>query len=1070
MKWFVDTVVTISLQTPGRIAYIERLPTLPPQCPAEMFMYLLCRSVSIATIAMFVTGTAVCLADEPTVDFSRDVRRILSDKCFKCHGPDATARQAGLRLDTREGATTELESGQRAIAPGKSAESALVQRITTDDVDERMPPADSGKTLTTAEITILKRWIDQGAEWRLHWSLVKPTQPKLPTVKNGALIRNAIDHIVQVRLEREGWSLSQPADKAALLRRVTLDLTGLPATPAEVDAFLADGSAEAYGRVVDRLLASPHYGEHMARYWLDSARYGDTHGLHFDNERSIWKYRDWVIQSLNANMPFNQFTVEQIAGDLLPDATVQQRVATGFNRCNVTTNEGGSIDAEVLVRYAVDRTETMSTVFLGLTLGCAVCHDHKFDPVSQKEFYQLFAFYNSAADSAMDGNISTPGPIVRVPDEKQVTELQSMDEQIAAVDARIAERLAEIRYVDPNATATGVRLAVDHVWIDDGAPPGDKLFGPTAWELVGKPEHSVYSGKTSIRVTSDEFSQAYALGATQTLRVGDGDKLFAYCYLDPANPPKAVMLQFNDGDWEHRWYWGEDVIPIGAPAKRTQTSGGRLPKAGEWIRLEVDASAVGIKPGATIGGWAFSQFGGTVYWDHAGINSRTPQVSEFASLADWDAYQRWLPKPNVPEPIEQAIKTPPETRDEHTKQTIRNHFLEHVCTSTRPDFESKHKERGELQQRRDALEKRVPVSLAMADLPTPRPTHVLVRGEYDKPGEKVEPDVPSVFPRLPDGVSRNRLGLARWLVDPANPLTARVAVNRYWQQYFGRGIVKTTEDFGAQGEWPTHPELLDWLAVEFIDSGWNIKHIQRLIVMSATYQQASRVTGDSQQRDPENALLSRGPRFRLDAETIRDSALFVSGLLADKVGGRSVRPYQPAAIWESVSFQSSDTHTYKRDSGAALYRRSLYTFWKRTAPPPSLMAFDAPSRETCVARRSRTNTPLQALVLMNDEQYVEAARQLAQRMVIEGGEAPSNRLTYGFRLVTSRLPLATELDILLQTLEQHRAHFQADRDAATKLLSVGEAPRENSLDVVEHSAYTMLASLLLNLDEAITKE
>jgi hypothetical protein len=1032
-------------------------------------------------ICPLISGFFLFALPEPVraerINFDRDIRPILSNNCFKCHGPDHKQRKAGLRLDCREGMLGELKSGDRAVVPGKTKESALVARITAADPEERMPPPSSGKKLNPEQIQLLVRWIEEGADYREHWSFLPLRRPQLPDVKSAAFVRNPIDRFVLARLEHEGLRPAPPADKVTLIRRVTYDLTGLPPTPAEVDAFLADQTPEAYERLVDRLLASPHFGEHMARYWLDAVRYADTHGLHFDNERSLWPYRDWVINAFNRNMPFDRFTIDQVAGDLLPNATRQQRIATGFDRCNVTSNEGGSIEEELRVRYTRDRTEAVSTVFLGLTLGCAVCHDHKFDPVKQKEFYQLSAFFNSAADNAMDGNVIAPPPILKLTTPAQEAKLKSFDEQIAAVQRSIKAELERIIYVDPSPTAAlgaakpSFSEQQDYVWIDDELPPGAKPNGDSPWKLLWVGDGPVYSGGWAWTRTATGQSQAYFTEAKPGLRVGRGDKLFAYVYLDRANPPKTIMLQFNDGTWEHRAFWGEDLISFGATGTPAHVAMGPLPETGRWIRLEVDAAKVGLKPETVLNGWAFTQYGGTVSWDRAGIVTRTPQGDgTFDSLAAWEAFERGRKSKSLPKPVQNALKVTPAKRDAKQAKLLRDYFLENIYGKTRPLFEPLHKRLNELNKERAALDAKIPATMVMADLPKPRDTFVLIRGAYDKHGEKVTPGTPAVLPPMPKSAPKNRLGLAEWLVDRSQPLTARVIVNRFWGQYFGRGIVKTANDFGVQGSWPTHPELLDWLATEFVESGWDIKHIQKLIVMSNTYRQSSFATPELLQRDPENTLLARGPRFRLDAEEVRDTALAASGLLSEKVGGRSVKPYQPPGLWEAVGFIGSNTRVFKRDNGAALYRRSVYTFWKRTSPPPSLTAFDAPSRETCTVQRPRTNTPLQALALMNDEQFVEAARHLARRMMTEGGKTPETRLVCGFRLVTARRPDATELDTLKKLYEQQLAYYRTKKDAALKLLSVGASPRDEALDPGEHAAWTMMASLILNLDETITKE
>lgn len=1006
-------------------------------------------------------------AAEP-VNFSRDIRPILSNTCYKCHGPDEKERQAGLRLDTPEGLLARSSAEAPIVAPGDSAASELYRRIVSDDPEEKMPPPSSGKRLAPEQIELIRRWIDEGAEWKPHWAFVPVVRPEPPAVQHEHLVRNPIDCFVLARIQAEGLEPSPPADRVTLIRRLTLDLTGLPPTPEEVDAFLADASPDAFDRLVSRLLASARYGEHMARYWLDAARYGDTHGLHLDNERSLWPYRDWVIAAFNRNMPFDRFTIAQLAGDLLPDATRDELVASGFNRCNVSTSEGGSIDEEVRVRYAVDRVETTSTVFLGLTLGCAVCHDHKYDPFTQRDFYQLMAFFNSVAEAAMDGNALLPPPILAVPTPEQEQQQAERTSQLAQVREQIAASLAQVQYSDPTPDATLEPREV--VWIDDDLPPAAQ---PTAdggeWQWAAAPA-PVYSGQRASTRTATGLSQHFFTGATPPLLVGEADTLFCYVYLDPHNPPQQIMLQFNDGSWEHRAAWGDDLIPWGTAGTPSRKLLGPLPQPGQWVRLEVPAADVGLNPGAQINGWAFTQHGGTVYWDRAGIVTRAHQAGqEFESLAVWEAVERSAGGASLPEPVRAALHVAAADRSPEQIQTLRDYFLQHVYPPTRAQFQPLLAQAAELEQKLKDLDAAIPKTMVMQDLPQPRPTYILIRGAYDKPGEPVQPATPAALPPMPADAPPNRLGLARWLVDPNHPLTARVTVNRLWQQLFGTGLVKTPEDFGSQGQWPSHPELLDWLASEFIASGWNVQHMLRLMVGSYTYQQSSRVTPELWERDPANTLLARGPRFRLDAEVVRDAALYASGLLVERMGGRGVKPYQPEGVWEAVGFVGSNTSIFQRDTGPALYRRSLYTFWKRTAPPPGLAAFDAPSRETCTVRRARTNTPLQSLVLMNDEQYVEASRHLAQRMISAGPQA-ADRLRLGFRWVTARQPAAAELEVLLRVLAAQQAEFAQDPGAAERLLSVGESPRPQQADAVELAAYTMVANLLLNLDETITKE
>jgi len=831
------------------------------------------------------------LAERHAVDFSRDIRPILTDICFACHGPDENSREGVLRLDLKAEVFSDRE-GLVAIVPGEPDKSDLYRRLSTTDEDERMPPVDYAHQLTQEQIELFRRWIEEGAEWQEHWAFIAPVRPSLPQVSEPSWSQNAVDRFVLGRLDSEGLSPSPEADKTTLIRRVTLDLTGLPPTLAEIDAFCADKAPTAYEKLVDRLLGSPHYAEHMTRFWLDAARYGDTHGLHLDNERSLWPYRDWVLRAFNSNMPFDQFTIEQLAGDLLPEPTRDQLVATGFSRCNVTTSEGGSIDEEFRVRYVVDRVETMGTVWMGLTLGCAVCHEHKFDPFTQKDFYQFFAYFNNIAEKGMDGNALLPPPYTRLTTPEQATQLQELRRQVADASKAIEEELAKINLDEP-------------------------------------------------------------------------------------------------------------------------------------ARME--------------------------------------------AFREWQEEQREKNGVSLPREVRSAVRLQAEKQSDDQRKLLRDYFVKQADPNTSPIFEPLVKQLGERKEQFTKIEASITGTMVMREREKPRETFVLMRGEYDKPGEMVEPNVPASLPPLPTSAPPNRLGLALWLVDPAHPLSARVTVNRFWQQSFGTGIVKTAEDFGSQGEWPSHPKLLDWLACEFVASGWNIKHLQRLIVSSATYRQSSRGTPESFRKDQENRLLARGPRIRVDAEMIRDTALAVSGLLVNEFGGKSVRPYQPDGLWKTIAYPTSTTSTFAPDSGGKLYRRSLYTFWKRTSPPPSMQTFDAPSREKCSVRRARTNTPLQALALMNDEQFVEAARHLATRMMTEAGPEASDRVVFAFRLATARAPHDEETRILLDLYQAHREEYQSDGEAALELVGVGASQYDGTLDVAELAAWTMVANAILNLNESITK-
>ena len=1015
---------------------------------------------------------AEAFAGDGEINFSRDILPLLSDNCFTCHGPDEANRQSDLRLDEHGSALRKLESGHAAVVPGNSDQSELFRRIMASDADVKMPPPDSDKQLNIAQIALIKKWIDSGAEWSGHWAFQPPNKPDTPMAVAGWQTNGPIDNFIHAKLKTVNLSPEDPAAKETLIRRVTLDLAGLPATIKEVDQFLADDSDQAYERVVDRLLSFQGYGENMARIWLDAARYGDTHGLHLDNERSIWPYRDWVIESFNGNQPFDQFTIEQIAGDLLPNPTLSQRVATGFNRCNVTTSEGGSIDDEYYMRYAVDRVETTSTVWLGLTAGCAACHDHKFDPLTQKEFYQLFSYYFSLTERAMDGNALLPPPVVQVPTSAQTEQRDQYTQQLAEIDARIATLLSEFKYTDPNPTEPlGALSEEQFVWIDDEIPAGAKPEGNSPWQFVGAPDHPVHSGKKSTVRTGDgdAITQHFFTGATDKLKIGENTRLFAYAYLDPKNPPQTLQLQFNDGKWDHRASWGADKAFLAGRNDALNRQMGKLPETGKWVRLEVDATAVGLPPGSELNGWAFTQVGGTVHWDTAGIVSQSLSDDQKRSLFAWEQFRAQVKQPALPPEIQKLLDVEKSKRTPEQAEQLTGYYKQHVHPDSRVTLAEPLAQQANLKTQLTNVEKTIPSTLVMEDRPEPRQAHILERGQYTEKREAVSSAVPEWLAPPVANAPANRLGLAEWLVQRNHPLTSRVTVNRFWQQFFGTGLVKTSEDFGVQGEQPSHPELLDWLAIDFVDSGWDVKRFVKQILMSATYQQSSRVTPEKLSADSDNRLLARGPRFRLDAEVIRDQALALSGLLIDMIGGKSVKPYQPAGLWKPVGFGGSNTSVFVQDKGDKLFRRSMYTFWKRTVPPPSMATFDAPNRETCQVRRARTNTPLQALVLMNDVQYVEAARKFAERVISDGGTGVDERVVFAFRSVLNRRPNDTELQSLTNLFEEYLSIFKSDPESATKFLAAGESPRNEQLDPNELAAWSMVTHLLLNLSETVTK-
>lgn len=1011
----------------------------------------------------------VAVKPGPKLAYNRDIRPILSENCFLCHGPDKGHRKAGLRLDVREDAIAD-----GAIVPGKPDKSELVKRINTTDPDELMPPAEAHKVLSAAQKDKLKLWIAQGAPYEAHWAFIAPGKAALPKIADAKWPKNPIDNFVAAKLASRGLKPSPPAAREILMRRVSFDLTGLPPTPEEVDAVLADKAPDAYEKVVDRLLTSPRYGEHMARPWLDAARYGDTHGLHLDNERHIWPYRDWVVKAFNDNLPFDKFTIYQLAGDLLPNATREQLVATGFNRCAPTSSEGGSIESELLFRYSVDRTETTASVFMGLTAGCASCHDHKFDPIAQKEFYQLNAFWNSNADPGMDGNALRTAPILKLPSAEQEKQAKSFDEQLVAARQKLKDSITQLAYSDPALqNPPPVAQISETVWVEDSLPEGaDAKADGHPLVFITSEQGPVKSGQRALKRSGEGTIQDHFSGLKKTLAVPAAGKIFAHVFLDAKNPPKAIMLQFHSqGDWKYRVNWGDaDAIPFGQKKTPAKVLLGALPATGEWVRLEFDLDVFKLPADAEFDGLAFTQSGGLVYWDLIGVSHEAnPALSPQFSLQVWTKkYEGKDPGDRFPKDVRDIFKLKSEARKDDHNARLREYFLTEVYAGSRDKIGPLQAEIGRIESNQKKLEEEIPATLVWADLPQPRKAHVMIRGAYDKPGEEVQPAVPAALPPLRTTARATRLDFAKWLVAPEHPLTSRVYINRLWQHFFGVGFVKTAGDFGAQGEVPTHPELLDWMSVSFREN-WDIKKMVRLIVTSATYRQDSQSTKKLRELDPENRLLARGPRFRLDAEAIRDNALFAGGLIDLTMGGRGVRPYQPPNVWEPVAYPDSNTAKYVQDHGAALYRRSLYTFWKRTAAHPAMTSFDAPSRESSCLRRERSNTPLQALVLMNDVQNFEASRALAGRMIASGGKSVEEKLTFGFRVVASRRPTLRESKILKAALDKQRAHFKTHVDDAKKVIAAGESPASGTSDPVALASYTMVASLLLNLDETVTK-
>ncbi len=1002
------------------------------------------------------------------ISFQRDIRPLLSDHCFACHGPDENKREAELRLDQPESA---LES--KAIVPGKIDESMLWERITSTDPDAVMPPPGFNKSLTDAQRELLRKWIAAGAQYQQHWSFIAPKKPAVPSSKES----NPIDAFLQQRLDQDRLKLAAVAERRTLIRRVTLDLTGLPPTPAEVESFLADKSDDAYSRWVDMLMNRPSYGEHMARYWLDLARYADTHGLHLDNERSMWPYRDWVVRAFQQNLPFDEFTRWQLAGDLLKDPTRDQLVASGFNRCNVTTSEGGSIADEWVYRYAVDRTTTTAEVWMGLTAGCAVCHDHKFDPLSTREYYSMYAFFHSAADPAMDGNKLDTPPILKLRGEEEEKQIAELDGELAQVQKELEAAVHAFEYIDPKTLDPVPELYVhETAWFEDGFPKGAKLehVGDEVM-LVHSEQGPVFSGKIALRRTAKGLGQDFYNSGAEPFVFPSGGKIYVHCFLDPDDPPEAIMLQLHTDSWNHRMVWGADEkIDFGKANTAEKIIAGDLPSKGEWVELEINPTKIGIKAASKITGLAFTQFGGTVTWDHLVVGTKVDTTKdEKWSYAAWKERNLAKTVKEFSDDLRELVRQKKfEDWTEDESKLVFARWLESFYADPKQILKPYKDKKIAIERDKEKIDAKVPLTFVMAELPKKRESFVMVRGAYDKPGEKVTRQVPSFLPPLPekpDDTDYDRLDLANWLVSGQHPLTSRVTVNRIWQQFFGIGIVKTSADFGSQGDPPSHPELLDWLAVQFVDDGWDMRRFIKRIVTSRAYRQSSAVSPTLLQHDPENRLLARGPRLRLDAEVLRDQALFISGLLVDKVGGQGVKPYQPPNIWEPVGFGNSNTRNYTPGHGDDLYRRSLYTFLKRTAPPPFMSTFDAPNREQSCAFRDRSNTPLQALQLMNDIQHVEAARNFAQRILKEGGATPRPRIRWAWEVVLSRKPSDIELKIASETLEQNLQRYRNDDESARSLITYGESKPDESIKANELAAYTLLANLLLNLDETINK-
>lgn len=1159
---------------------------------------------AVALVAAELSGRAI--------NFNRDIRPILSENCFTCHGPDKATRKADLRLDLESEAFKDLGDGRRAITPGAPDKSELIARVTTTDDADRMPPTKSGKSLTPTQVATLTEWVKQGAKWQNHWAFITPERPAVPAASVDSPA-NPIDAFIQRDLDRHALSPAPRADRRTLLRRLSLDLTGLPPTPAEINAFLGDPAPDAYEKQISRLLASPRFGENMARHWLDAARYADTHGYHIDSERSMWRWRDNVIDAYNANKPFNIFVTEQLAGDLLPDATLDQKIASGFNRNHMINYEGGAIPEEYLNNYLVDRVNTFGAVFFGMTFACAQCHDHKYDPVSQKDYYQLYAFFNSINEIGLDGRDGNAKPFIKAPLPSQTRELEDIDKNLASLAGDLRKPLPGLdpeqpdwerewsgrllgrwspldpasitaangskfeKSADLSIKTTGDTPDTDAIeftaetsgpitalrleaLLDDSlekpatgrgsggnfilsefeveiatqsrpdefervplalavADYSQKNFEiakaidadpKTGWAVDGQtrrepvvawfiPAEPIKRAEGVIlRVRMRHASEAFIKHLIARFRLSvTSDPTLIPARLDPwfvsgpfkadtgdaaykieFEPEKSIDLQSTYEDGRYKWVERPDLADgpaqnLGGDVAATYLT--RIINAPTERELTLD---IGSNDAVKI--W----FNNEIVLDRnveralmpgqerlklqlkAGENRLLMKVVNYGAKYQFSFARSEERLGRFPFEIEKIFLTAADKRTPEQLDMIRNEFRRERWS----EWPRLDREMTALKERRAAIEKSIPDTMIMAEAEKPRETFLLVRGAYDQPGEKVTPTTPAFLPPMPKDAPANRLGLAQWLTSREHPLTARVTINRTWKQLFGVGLVKTVEDFGAQGEWPSNPDLLDWLAVEFIESGWDMNHMIRLMVTSEAYMRESKADATMIARDPENRLLARGPRFRLDAEVIRDVALSAGGLLVEKIGGPSVRPYQPEGLWEEVAYGGDFTaQRFVQDKGEALYRRSMYTFWKRQSPPPVMLAFDAPNREVCVVSRSRTNTPLQALALLNGVQFVEAARALATRIIREGGPEASDRVTRGFELATGRRPNEREAQILMDLVKTQTEAYRSRPEDAKKLIGVGDSKADALIDPAELAAWTMLSSVILNLDETISK-
>lgn len=1033
------------------------------------------------------------------VDFNYHIKPILSDRCYQCHGPDEKARKGGLRLDLEKYAFAKLESGRRAIKGGSLYRSESAHRIVSSDPEEKMPPPDSNLKLSNREKALLIKWIDQGAQWKEHWSFIPPQKTNVDP-------QNLIDPFIAKKLEEEGLEFSEAASKETLIRRIYFDLTGLPPSIEQIDAFLNDTRPDALSQLVDTLQKSDAYAERLTLDWMDLSRYADSHGLHADGLRTMWPWRDWVIEAFKKNMPYDQFVTWQLAGDLLPNATREQKLATAFNRNSPMTAEGGVIDEEWRLNYVFDRTETLSTAFLGLTVACAKCHDHKFDPISQKDYYQLTAFFNNIRELGMTGDDGDYGPLLPLPDPSTEEQLALLESSIEQIEKKIDLTTEELN----NLTE----------YIQELPKVNSLKNHQIAYYPFDQVRKSRKSDKTRYSFILDENRNA---GATQAPSVVEGVKNNAFRFEQDYDRPflgkqvpnfewtdafsAAIWIQTDQQDPEHRqfvistsggknnWWRGWDFYLDGAnylnlrliniaPGNMIHLKTKNQIPLNQWKHLTFSYDGSGKAKGLdiyvdgklmpttteidnlyksikTISASGLKIEDRAVYVGKSYEGSTGDNGTFSGSMDDLIFYNKAL----TPVEISLLFNSYTDTKVEFDESLVQSHWIANDPKIRALEMELKNKRNKWLKVLTPVLE-----VMVMEELPQPRTTYLYNRGDYTSPGEKVDAKVPGKLPPMKKNLPKNRLGLSQWLFSKDHPLTARVTVNRYWQMIFGQGLVRTPTDFGVQGMMPSHPQLLDALAIDFMENGWDINRLIKKMVLSKTYQQSSKTTPELMEKDPTNVLLARSNRYRLPAEMIRDNALATSGLLVNHIGGESVKPYQPEGLWKEKSTFSLRLYDYKTTRGDSLYRRGLYTFVRRTSPPPAMIAFDAPSREVCTIQRETTSTPLQALVLLNDVQFFEASRILAERIQKEGGTSLEDQIQYGFRLATSRHAKAEELDVLKKLYSKQRAYYQKNPKAAYKTITVGEKPFDRKLNPIHTAALTLVANTLLNHNETYVKQ